>query len=74
MRKRKWITFSKRTLKNNETTEQEQNTSLNPKEIISPEPFATNTMTKKPVSLSHLKLKQTESPTIRSMTEFTIKK
>ena len=62
--------------KNTETTEQEQNISLSSKEIISPEPlpfkgFPTNTMTKNPVSVSvsHLKLKQTKSPTIKSMTQ-----
>ena len=59
-----------------ETIEQEQNASLSSKEIISPEPlafrgFPTNTMTKNPVSVSvsHLKLKQTKSPTIKSMTQ-----
>ena len=71
--------FLKEFLKNteSETIEQEQNISLSSKEIISPEPlafkdFPTNTMTKNPVSVSvsHLKLKQTKSPTIKSMTEF----
>ena len=59
-----------------ETIEQEQNISLSSKEIISPEPlafkdFPTNTMTKNSVSVSvsHLKLKQTKSPTIKSMTQ-----
>ena len=59
--------FQKELKKNTETTEQEQNISLSSKEIISPEPFAfkgvlfpTNTMTKNPASVSHLKLKQTE--------------
>ena len=70
--------FLKEFLKNteSETIEQEQNISLSSKEIISPEPFAfkgfpfpTNKMTKNPVSVSHLKLKQTESPTIKSMTQ-----
>ena len=70
--------FLKEFLKNteSETIEQEQNISLSSKEIISPEPFAfkgfpfpTNKMTKKPVSVSYLKLKQTESPTIKSMTQ-----
>ena len=68
--------FLKEFKKNTETTEQEQNISLSSKEIISPEPFAfkgfpTNTMTKNPVSVSvsHLKLKQTKSPTIKSMTQ-----
>ena len=42
--------------------------------MISPEPFAfkgfpTNTMTKNPASVSHHKLKQTELPTIKSMTQ-----
>ena len=69
--------FLKEFKKNTETTEQEQNISLSSKEIISPEPlafkgFPTNTMIKNPVSVSvsHLKLKQTKSPTIKSMTEF----
>ena len=68
--------FQKELKKNSETTEQEQNISLSSKEIISPEPFAfkgfpfpTNTMTKNPASVSHLKLKQTESPTIKSMNQ-----
>ena len=70
--------FLKEFLKNteSETIEQEQNISLSSKEIISPEPlpfkgFPTNTMTKNPVSVSvsHLKLKQTKSPTIKSMTQ-----
>ena len=68
--------FLKEFLKNTEITEQEQNISLISKEIISLEPFAfkvfefpTNTMTKNPASVSHLKLKQTESPTIKSMTQ-----
>ena len=66
--------FLKEFKKNTETTEQEQNISLSSKEIIFPEPFAfkgfpTNTMTKNPASVSHLKLKQTESPTIKSMTQ-----
>ena len=65
--------FLKEFLKNteSETIEQEQNISLSSKEIISPEPidfkgfpFPTNTMTKNPASVSHLKLKQTESSTI----------
>ena len=42
--------------------------------MISPEPlafkgFPTNTMTKNPASVSHHKLKQTELPTIKSMTQ-----
>ena len=68
--------FPKEFKKNTETTEQEQNISLSSKEIISPEPlafkgFPTNTMTKNSVSVSvsHLKLKQTKSPTIKSMTQ-----
>ena len=68
--------FLKEFKKNTETTEQEQNISLSSKEIISPEPlafkgFPTNTMTKNSVSVSvsHLKLKQTKSPTIKSMTQ-----
>ena len=68
--------FLKEFKKNIETTEQEQNISLSSKEIISPEPidfkgfpFPTNTMTKNPASVSHLKLKQTESPTIKSRTQ-----
>ena len=70
--------FLKEFLKNteSETIEQEQNISLSSKEIISPEPlafkgFPTNTMTKNSVSVSvsHLKLKQTKSPTIKSMTQ-----
>ena len=66
--------FLKEFLKNTEITEQEQNISLISKEIISLEPFAfkvfefpTNTMTKNPASVSHLKLKQAESSTIKSM-------
>ena len=64
--KRKWVGnfFLKEFKKNTETTEQEQDISLSSKEIISPEPFAfkgfpfpTNTMTKNPASVSHLKLK-----------------
>ena len=56
------------------TTEQEQNVSLNSKEIISPELFSfkglpPNTMTNNTSSISHLKLKQTESSTIKSMTQ-----
>ena len=79
MYKRKWINFFCKNLKKNtesETIEQEQNISLSSKEIISPEPlafkgFPTNTMTKNSVSVSvsHLKLKQTKSPTIKSMTQ-----
>ena len=47
---------------------------LSSKEIMSLEPFAfkgflTNTMTKNPATVSHLKLKQTESPTLKSMTQ-----
>ena len=68
--------FLKEFKKNIETTEQEQNVSLISKEIISPQPiafkgfpFLTNTMTKNPASVSHLKLKQTESPTIKSRTQ-----
>ena len=68
--------FLKELKKNTETTEQEQNISLSSKEIISPEPlafkgFPTNTMTKNSVSVSvsHLKLKQTKSPTIKCMTQ-----
>ena len=72
------IFFLKEFLKNteSETIEQEQNISLSSKEIISPEPlafkgFPTNTMTKNSVSVSvsHLKLKQTKSPTIKGMTQ-----
>ena len=52
--------FSERIKKNNETTEQEANKSLNWKEIMSPEPFPfknfpSNTMTKITVFFSHLK-------------------
>ena len=67
--------FLKEFLKS-ETIEQEQNISLRSKEIKSPEPlafkdFPNNTMTKNPVSaaVSYLKLKQTKSPTINSMTQ-----
>ena len=47
---------------------------LSSKEIISIEPFAfkgflTNKMTKNPATVSHLKLRQTESPTLKSMTQ-----
>ena len=52
--------FVKEFKKNTETTEQEQNVSLDSKEIISPKPFAfkgfsTNTIAKNPASVSHLK-------------------
>ena len=65
--------FLKELSKNTENTEQEQNVHLNSKEIISPEPFAfkgfqTNAMTKNLASVSHFKLKQTESPKIKRMT------
>ena len=65
--------FLKEFRNNTETTEQEQNIGISLKKI-SPEPFAfkdfaTNTMTKNQVSVSHLKLKQTESATIKSMTQ-----
>ena len=71
---KKMDNFFLQELKKNEATEAEQNISLNPKEVISPEPFAfkglpTNTMTKNPASVSNLKLRQTESPTIKSMTQ-----
>ena len=51
VQKKKDNFFLKELKKNTETTEQEQNISLSPKEIISPEAFAfknfpTNTMTK----------------------------
>ena len=52
--------FVKEFKKNTETTEQEQNVSLDSKEIISPKSFAfkgfsTNTIAKNPASVSHLK-------------------
>ena len=87
--------FLKEFLKNTETTEQDQNITLNWKEPLNPlllkgffncrkqgydeaEPlkspkpfpfkmFPTNTMTKNRVFVSCLKLKQTESPTIKSI-------
>ena len=53
--------FVKEFKKNTETTEQEQNVSLDSKEIISPKSFAfkgfsTNIIAKNPASVSHLKL------------------
>ena len=80
--KRKWVAnfFLRELKKNTETTEQDQDISLCSKEITPPEPFAfkgfpfpTNTMTKNPASVSHLKLKQTESLTKYYDAEFTIK-
>ena len=70
---KKMDNFFLKELKKNETTEQYQNISLNPKDIISPKLISfkglpTNTMNNTS-SVSRLKLKQTESLTIKSMTQ-----